>query len=82
MFMNCQRQDACANISPNKHVYEFKNIYMGHSSHKQIPSVPKLLTPNYMGVFLKWWVSPHFTPQVLIIFSSNKTIGCWGNPPF
>ena len=52
MFMNCQRQDACANISPNKDVYEFKNIYMGHSSHKQIPSIPKLLSPNYMGLSL------------------------------
>ena len=31
--------------------------------------------------FLKWWVSPHFTPQWLIIFS-RKTHGCWGNPPF
>ena len=34
------------------------------------------------GCFLKWWVSPHFTPQVLIILS-RKTHGfCWGNPPF
>ena len=23
------------------------------------------------GCFLKWWVSPHYTPQVLIIFSRN-----------
>ena len=34
---------------------------------------------HYMGVFLKWWY-PHFTPQVLIIFS-RKTHGCWV-PPF
>lgn len=45
MFMNCQRQDACANISPNKDVYEFKNIYMGHSSHKQTQVFPSYLLP-------------------------------------
>lgn len=25
MFINCQRQDACANISPNKHVYDMNS---------------------------------------------------------
>ena len=32
--------------------------------------------------FLQWWYpTPHFTPQVPIIFS-RKTHGCWGNHPF
>ena len=34
---------------------------------------------NSYGSFLKWWY-PHFTPQVLIIFS-RKNHGCWA-PPF
>ena len=28
-----------------------------------------------------WWC-PHFTPQVLIIFSRKTPWVCWGNPPF
>ena len=32
------------------------------------------------GCFLQWWY-PHFTPQVLIIFSRRKPPWvCWGNP--
>ena len=34
------------------------------------------------GCVLKWWVSPHFTPQVRIIFSRKTPWVCWGNPPF
>ena len=26
--------------------------------------------------------TPHFTPQIMIIFSRTNPIGCWGNPPF
>ena len=33
------------------------------------------------GCFLKCWY-PHFTPQVLIIFSRKTPWVCWGNPPF
>ena len=74
--MNCQRQDACAHISPNMYISmvmfstcgvpkpQFtllsficwwgsmhsgnKIILTGHTSHKHIPSIPKLLTPNYI----------------------------------
>ena len=34
-----------------------------------------------VGCFLTWWY-PHFTPQVLIIFSRQTHGNCWGNPPF
>ena len=32
------------------------------------------------GCFLKWWVSPHFTPQVLIIFARENPWVCWVPP--
>jgi len=31
------------------------------------------------GCFLKWWY-PHFTPQVLIIFSRKTPMGLLGKP--
>ena len=50
-----------------------------------VPQLFELPPPSYCvfiyGCFLKWWY-PHFTPQVLIIFSRKTPWVCWGNPPF
>ena len=55
-------------------------------SHSTTPAkkifmhVPNLPVPFIFGCSLNWWVSPHFTPQVLIIFSRKTPWVCWGNP--
>ena len=49
---------------------------------KNNTTIPVKLHHNHeSGCFFKWWY-PHFTPQMLIIFSRKTPWGCWGNPPF
>ena len=48
-------------------------------THLRMEAFPKKKTQGSRGGFLKWWVSPHFTPQVLIILL-GKPMGQLGKP--